>query len=82
MPMCRVRGCGRSVIRWRSTSRCGRSGVRCCIGGRLVVVPDAVVRSPEELQALLVGEQVSVFSQTPSAFYALQAADGLAPGAG
>jgi amino acid adenylation domain-containing protein/non-ribosomal peptide synthase protein (TIGR01720 family) len=48
-------------------------------GGRVVVVSDAVVRSPEELHTLLVAEQVTMLSQTPSAFYALQTADGLSP---
>ncbi|MGE2727832.1 AMP-binding protein, partial [Mycolicibacterium pulveris] len=43
-------------------------------GGQVVVVPDAVVRSPQDLCAVLVAEGVTVLSQTPSAFYALQAA--------
>jgi amino acid adenylation domain-containing protein/non-ribosomal peptide synthase protein (TIGR01720 family) len=51
-------------------------------GGRVVVVSDEVVRSPEDLLGVLVSERVSVLSQTPSAFYALQAADAAMPEVG
>ncbi|WP_406816722.1 amino acid adenylation domain-containing protein [Mycobacterium sp. M23085] len=40
-------------------------------GGRLVVIPEAVAGSPDELRTLLIDEQVGVLSQTPSALAAL-----------
>ncbi|MEN3304155.1 MAG: hypothetical protein V7603_357, partial [Micromonosporaceae bacterium] len=40
-------------------------------GGRLVVVPHAVSRSPEDFLRLLAAEGVTVLNQTPSAFYPL-----------
>ncbi len=48
-------------------------------GGRLVVVPKMVSRSPREFLALLVEHKVTVLNQTPSAFYELAQADGEVP---
>ncbi|WP_206795720.1 non-ribosomal peptide synthase/polyketide synthase [Amycolatopsis sp. MtRt-6] len=49
-------------------------------GGRLVVVPHAVSRSPREFLRLLADEGVTVLNQTPSAFYQLVRADEDDPG--
>ncbi len=48
-------------------------------GGRLVVVPETVTQTPRDLLELLVAERVTLLSQTPSAFCALQSADELLP---
>ena len=50
-------------------------------GGRLVIVPFAVSRSPEEFHALLVAERVTVLNQTPSAFVTLSQVDARVPAA-
>ena len=48
-------------------------------GGRLVVVPDVGGALAGGFPRVAGGEQVTVLSQTPSAFYALQTADALQP---
>jgi amino acid adenylation domain-containing protein len=49
-------------------------------GGRLVVVPQATTRAPDEMLALLRDERATVLNLTPSAFTQLDAADAAQPG--
>ena len=61
-----VAGAGVVAVAFLGLRRLGVGDLGCAfIGGRLVVVPESVARSPEDFHALLVSEQVSVLKPDP-----------------
>ena len=68
---CRRGRCGRSVIRMPSTSRCGRSGLRCWVGGGWWWCPSRWSAHRTTSMPCWSREQVNVLTQTPSAVAAL-----------
>src|SRR6185295_17732454 len=48
-------------------------------GGRLVVVPQDIARTPEAFHRLLAAERVTVLNQTPTAFAELMRVEGALP---
>ena len=59
------RRCGRSVIRWPSTSRCGRSGVRCWVVGGWWWCPSRWPVPPMISTPCWSAEQVNVLEPDP-----------------
>ena len=71
--------CGRNAIPWPSTIQSGRSSARCCLVGGWWWCPRRWSAHRRTSTRCWSREHVSVLSQTPSAFYALQTADALYP---
>ena len=66
---------GRCSIPLRSTSRSGRCWGHLLHGGRLVVVPYSISRSPSEFCDFVVARERDRSQPTPSAFYQLMQMD-------
>ena len=73
MPAWRCAGAGVDAVSflWPSTSRCGRSGVRCCMVGGWWWCPSRWPAHRRTSTPCWSAEQVSVLTQTPSAVAAL-----------